>query len=127
MGLNLENKNPAYLCGRLFAVLEKIQKDYAPSLNKTVKDSYFASACSNPSAIFSRLMTLANYHLSKLKESSKVYYEKLIGNIAGEIKDEFPQRLSLDDQGRFILGYYQQNQNLYTKKNAEEEFKNGSN
>ena len=27
MALDLENKTPAYLCGRLFAVLEKLQQD----------------------------------------------------------------------------------------------------
>lgn len=130
MGLDLENTNPAYLCGRLFAVLEKVQKDYAPKLNKTIKDSYFASACVSPSSVFSSLITLSNYHISKLNEGGKIYYEKLIGDIISEIDNKFPKRLGLEDQGRFILGYYHQNKALYTGKNKDivkEETNNATN
>lgn len=42
MTLNPENTNPAYLCGRLFAVLEKIQLEATDvKLNRTIKDAYF--------------------------------------------------------------------------------------
>lgn len=42
MSLDKENKNPAYLCGRLFAVLEKIQLEATDvKLNRTIKDAYF--------------------------------------------------------------------------------------
>ena len=38
MSLDLENKNQAYLCGRLFAVLEKIQQDSSKAtINTTIK------------------------------------------------------------------------------------------
>ena len=47
MAWNDENKNPAYLCGGLFAVYEKIQQDSSGgNLNRTIKDAYFASAYS---------------------------------------------------------------------------------
>lgn len=130
MGLDLENKNPAYLCGRLFAALEKAQKDYSPSLNKTIKDSYFASACTSPASVFSRLITLSNYHISKLSEGARIFYERLISDIIGELNNNFPKRLGLEEQGRFILGYYHQNKALYTGKNknlTEEEMNNGTN
>ncbi|MGN0575379.1 MAG: type I-C CRISPR-associated protein Cas8c/Csd1 [Ruminococcus sp.] len=52
MALDLENNNGAYLCGRLFAVYEKIQKEASGGeLNRTIKDSYFASACARPATI----------------------------------------------------------------------------
>ena len=38
MALDLDNKNQGYLCGRLFAVLEKIQEDAQPGINATIKD-----------------------------------------------------------------------------------------
>ena len=45
MAWNEANKDPAYLCGGLFAVYEKIQQDSSGgSLNPTIKDAYFASA-----------------------------------------------------------------------------------
>jgi CRISPR-associated protein Csd1 len=33
MALDVENKNQGYLCGRLFAVLEKIQRNAQPGIN----------------------------------------------------------------------------------------------
>lgn len=118
MSLDLENKNQAYLCGRLFAVLEKIQQDASGGgLNRTIKDSYFASACSKPSTVFPKLYKLSQNHIKKL--SSPVFYNKLCGEILDGLDGKFPSTLSLDDQGRFIVGYAQQNKALYTKKSEE--------
>ena len=45
VALNKEDRDPAYLCGRLFAVLEKIQRESAEgTLNRTITDAYFSSA-----------------------------------------------------------------------------------
>ena len=121
MSLDLQNKNPAYLCGRLFAVLEKIQQDASgSSLNRTIKDAYFASAAATPAIVFARLMKLSGNHLSKLSDGSQVFYNKLIGGIIDELS-AFPKTLSQEAQGLFIIGYYHQNKELYTKKEKTEE------
>ena len=118
MGLDLSNTNQAYLCGRLFAVLEKIQKEASDDkLNRTIKDSYFSTAASKPATVFPKLFMLAQNHLSKLEYA--VTYNNQIGEIVNMLEDEFPTTLSLDDQGRFIIGYYQQNKALYTRKETE--------
>ena len=115
MAWNKENKNPAYLCGGLFAVYEKIQQDSSGgNLNRTIKDSYFSSACSRPSSVFPKLAKLAQNHMRKLSEGSEVYYSKMLGDIMSELEDGFPATLNLDDQGCFIVGYYQMNKKLYT-------------
>ncbi len=120
MAWNEENKNPAYLCGGLFAVYEKIQQDTSGgSLNRTIKDSYFASACSRPSSVFPKLAKLAQNHMRKLGEGTEIYYNKMIGNITNNLEGEFPSTLNLDDQGRFIVGYYQMNKKLYTSSKEE--------
>ena len=122
MALDTDNNNQAYLCGRLFAVLEKIQRDAAGvNLNRTIKDTYFASACSKPAIVFPTLLRLAQNHLNKINNS--LFYNKLIGKIIDEIDNTFPNNLSLNDQGNFIIGYYHQMENLYTKKNKKEEDK----
>ncbi len=120
VALDLENTNQAYLCGRLFAALERIQNNAAGTeLNRTIKDSYFSSACSNPSSVFPKLMKLAQYHLGKDE------YAKgdsiLIGEITGKLGTEFPRTLSLDQQGRFILGYYHQYESFFNKKKKSDE------
>lgn len=121
VSLNLENKNPAYLCGRLFAVLEKAQQDAAGgTLNKTIKDTYFSSAAATPATVFPALIKLSGTHQAKLAEKGQIYYNRLISSIVDNL-EEFPKTLSLEQQGNFIIGYYQQNKDLYTAKNSKEE------
>ena len=120
MSWNDDNKNPAYLCGGLFAVYEKIQKESSGvNLNRTIKDSYFASACSRPSSVFPKLAKLAQNHMRKLSEGSEIYYNKMIGDVMSSLDGGFPATLGLDDQGRFIVGYYQMNKKLYTSNKSE--------
>lgn len=117
LALDIENKAPAYLCGRLFAVLEKLQQDASNnSLNRTIKDSYFASASSKPAIVFPKLLRLAQNHLNKSKRP--VFYNKLIGEIVDSLGSEFPEILLLTDQGKFIIGYYQQYQSFFVKKDS---------
>ena len=127
MALDKENCSPAYLCGRLFAVLEKLQQEASGnSLNRTIKDAYFASAASRPVLVFPKLLRLAQNHLNKAK--NPVYYNILIGEIMDKIQGEFPGTLLLADQGKFIIGYYQQYQNFFVKnpeKEAETEKEKG--
>ena len=121
LALDYENRNQAYLCGRLFAVLEWLQKRALGDLNTTIKDKYFVSAAAKPATVFPKLLTLAQAHIKKLDgERNKVYYNKLIGQIINEINDEFPITLSLVDQGKFIIAYYQQNQDFFVKKEDRE-------
>lgn len=120
MSLNLDNTNQAYLCGRLFAVLEKIQQDASGgNLNRTIKDSYFSSACSKPATVFPKLIQLSQNHLKKVEYV--LFYQKLCGDIIDQLEDAFPSTLSLDEQGKFIIGYYQQNKALYAKKEKQQE------
>ncbi|MDA3057605.1 type I-C CRISPR-associated protein Cas8c/Csd1 [Campylobacter sp. VBCF_05 NA6] len=123
MSLDKENLNHAYLCGRLFAVLEKVQeKASGGGLNRTIKDAYFGSAMSNPAAVFPNLLRLYGIHLKKIdKEAFVVFYEKLVGEIMDKLGSEFKKTLLLDEQGKFILGYYQQIQDFYTKKGDKDE------
>ena len=124
VALDRENYRPAYLCGRLFAVLEKIQQEASGnSLNRTIKDGYFASASARPSMVFPKLIRLSQYHLNKVK--SPVYFNKLTGEIIGHLDGGFPDTLFLKEQGEFVVGYYQQYQSFFEKKNKEED-KNGS-
>lgn len=120
LALDIQNTNQAYLCGRLFAVLEHIQQAAASAnLNRTIKDAYFSSAASKPALVFPKLLMLSQNHIKKLNEKSIVFYNKLIEEIVDKLNGEFPNTLLLDDQGRFMIGYYHQDQTFYQKKTED--------
>lgn len=122
LALDYENKNQAYLCGRLFATLEKLQQEASNnSLNRTIKDSYFSSAASKPALVFPKLLSLAQNHLKKLNEKSLIFFNKLIQEIIDGINGEFPETLMLSEQGKFMIGYYQQYQSFFIKKDIDKD------
>lgn len=118
--LNTQNKDGAYNCGRLFAVLEIIQQKALPGINTTIKDRFFSSACSTPYLVFPRLMKLSQSHLGKLDKGSVIFCEKYIQEILSNLGDSFPKAMSMEKQGMFILGYYQQKEKIFEKKNKGE-------
>ena len=121
MSLNIQNNNQAYLCGRLFAALQKTQEDAASTnLNRTIKDAYFSSAATQPASVFPKLMMLYQNHLKQLKKGFAVNREKLIQEIIEKIDGAFPARLNLSEQGEFIIGYHQQYQDFFNKKENNE-------
>ena len=111
VSLDTENTNPAYLLGRLFAVLERAQS-IALDLKVTIKDRYFASASATPARVFPLLVKNATHHLALLKKGEKVrlgyWLEKEIGLIWMKLEADMPRAFNLEDQGRFIAGYYHQ-------------------
>lgn len=119
MSLNEQSTIPAYLLGRVFAVLEKVQKEAIPDLNATVKDRYFTSACASPKTVFPLLLRLSQHWISKAEfgYASDNRIEKIMALLDVE-KNPFPSHLSLDEQGIFVLGYYHQRAAFYVKNNA---------
>lgn len=113
--LDTENKEPAYLLGRLFAALEKTQGDALGDLNAGLKDKYYSSASATPASVFPRILRTYPHHLAKLNGGQKVVRERLIQDIIGEL-NEFPSHLNLKDQGKFAIGYYHQRKDFFTKK-----------
>jgi CRISPR-associated protein Csd1 len=119
--LDPNSTDPAYCCGRAFALLEVIQKDSAgDGLNRTIKDSYFSSASTTPSLIFPRLCRLSQHHLAKLETGHRIHREKQLGEVLNKLS-VFPRLLSLEDQGKFVLGYFHQTKDIYTSKKDKEE------
>lgn len=114
--LDEQNEDKGYLCGRLFAVLDKIQRDV--NKQRTIQEGYMNAASATPLLVFPKIMNLSAYHAKKLKDSSKIFYEKKIAEIVGKIGSKgFPASLKLQEQGRFFVGYYHQLQALYPANN----------
>lgn len=114
MSLDTERKDVPYLLGRLFSLLEKNQRDaLGNNINSTIRDRYIASASATPRRVFPLLLRLTQHHISKSE-----YERSKQNDIAGVVNDirDFPATLTLEEQGVFFLGYYQQNIANYPKK-----------
>ena len=108
-GLSREEPNVAYRLGRLFAVYEKVQWVALGKVDATIKDRYFGAASATPIAIFPLLERNSAHHLAKLRKDNKDgWYEREIDAILAGIGAVFPRSLRLEDQARFVLGYYHQ-------------------
>lgn len=117
--LDKDNNNQGYLCGRLFAVLDKIQEE--ANNQHTIRERYMNSASATPSAVFATILNLSSHHSEKLKEGRNVFFEKLKQEIIDKLDpDGFPAHLGLQDQSRFFVGYYHQRQAFFTKNEKEE-------
>jgi CRISPR-associated protein Csd1 len=118
--LDKTNENPGYLCGRLFATIEKIQSE--ANGKASVKEGYMNSASTVPATVFPTLLNLSNHHLEKLSVAGKIYFRNLEMEIFNKFDGSgFPTQLSLLEQGNFFMGYFHQLSDFYTSKkdNAE--------
>ena len=121
MSLDKENTNLGYRLGRLFAILEKAQRDALGNVNASLRDRFIGSASTRPSLVFPQLLKNAQFHVSKCSKQHPGYdirFAKLTGEIVADMQT-FPSILSLDDQGRFMLGYYHQNLVLYQRQSDD--------
>jgi len=124
--LNEEHPNPAYHCGRLMAVLARLQNAALGDVGAGVVQRYYAAASATPALVLGRLTRTSQFHLNKLDPGLSYWYEKKIAGIWGRIEDNLPTTLSLEEQSLFALGYYQQLADLRTKKSdKQEEVNNG--
>jgi len=124
MALNQERKDRPYLLGRLFAILERAQEEAIPNTNATIKDRYLASASATPGQIFHMLLKNFANHIAKLrKESAKkgraIHFEIMAQDIIAGF-DDYPATQAPEEQGLFMIGYYHQRKDLFTKKIQED-------
>lgn len=143
--MTLEHLDPdrnerAYLCGRLLAVLGRIQQDALTDdnrkgeggavLNRTITERYFASASLAPSAYLGTLVQRATTaHIPKLPDTPQTdSYRKTsrwaldhLQTLSSRIHElgGFPHTLDLTGQGEFALGYYHQRSQFYGGKPKE--------
>jgi CRISPR-associated protein Csd1 len=120
--LNPRNNEPAYLAGRVFAVLEDIQLsaaraagDDAPNVSFT--DRYFARAVTSPAVALVTGRRDARAWLKKLRRDRPTWairaeqrLDELFTQIAAA--GGIPHGTVLADQAAFILGYHQQRAEL---------------
>jgi len=118
-----DTPDPAYNLGRVLAVFENLQDKYHNYERKGagIVERYYGTASSAPASSFPLLCRLARHHLSKLKKGEEKdtkaadAIEKDITEIFSKFQPTttgqppvFPRILTLEEQGKFALGFYQQ-------------------
>jgi CRISPR-associated protein Csd1 len=117
--VNARLENTAYQCGRLMAVLGRLQTSALGDVGAGVVQRYYAAASTTPALVFGRLIRGAQFHLNKLGDQKRglaIWYERQIGEICGMIGTSMPATLGLEAQSLFALGYYQQLAALWAGK-----------
>ena len=113
-GLDPDIPSPPYQCGRMFAVLEQIQRAaLGRDVNTTIADKYLSAAMATPRAILTMLRKNAAGHLKRLRRSNTGAYYALgdrLDEVLGHLVPEpgIPLSLGLTGQSEFILGYHHQ-------------------
>ena len=116
--LNPDSRDSAYLCGRLFAVFDRLQYLALGGVNAGVVERYYASASVTPALVMGRLFRNAQFHLAKADGGVATNAAKDFEAITCALGDKFPPTLDLEEQGRFALGYYHQKAD-YRRRTAE--------
>jgi CRISPR-associated protein Csd1 len=111
--LDTNQNDAAYLCGRLLAVYEALQYQALGEVNVTVADRYYAMASARPLLAFKRLEDLSRAHLKRLRRDKRgaavalqQRVTEMIERIGQNAYGNFPASLSLEEQGRFVIGYH---------------------
>ena len=117
--LDQSNSNVGYVCGRLFATLEHLQKK--SSGIDSIRQRYLNAASTTPAAVFGNLMNLSVHHEEKLNEGAQIFFKRLKNEIIELLSAEgFPAHLDIQDQGRFFVGYHHQMADFFKKRDMEE-------
>lgn len=122
VSLDPAETNTGYRLGRLFAVLENLQRAALPGLNATIRDRFYGAASATPGSIFPVLMRGSTHHAAKLRKDRgglAHWYDTTIAEVIDGLPSNLPRHLGVEDQGRFAIGYFHQRQAMMTRAPAE--------
>ena len=100
----------------ILAQLDRIHNEaHGKSTASSPADRYYGSASSTPALVFPRLCKLARIHLAAVRKDPKRGWlapslDKELTSLIAKFNDgaAWPRTLSLEDQGRFAIGFYYQ-------------------
>lgn len=123
----MKEDHPAYLCGRMLAILDKIHNEAHDNKSaSSPANRYYGAASTTPALAFPQLCKLARHHLNKLSPYDRERFEfgvpaekraddshenfdglaTVVARLNQVAGGHFPRMLALEDQGRFAIGFY---------------------
>ncbi len=120
-----DDPNPARRLGRLFAVIERAQRAaLGDAVNATVADKFLAAASATPGRVVPNLIRNArDHHIKRLRNGHSDAdwikdadharrvagaLDRDIGRLVAQFDDGFPLQFAAEEQGLFLIGYYQE-------------------
>ena len=119
-----DDPNTARRLGRLFAVIERAQlAALGDQINATIKDKFLGAAAATPQQVFVGLLKNVQHHTRRLRNGHSdadwikdaeharrvgASLDRDIGLLWGAFKDGAPRQHSVEEQGLFFVGYYQE-------------------
>jgi len=114
VSLDRQEPNAGYRLGRLVAVLAAAQYAAIGQVNTGVKDAFFRVAFATPSHVFPFLLRRVQDYVATARrrgwEARAARLDRETSEILNKFADKgpLPAMLSLEDQGRFVIGFYHQ-------------------
>ena len=121
VGLNKDETNFGYVCGRLLYICDRIQHAAIPGLEKTFGFTQFNALCAAPALTIAYLLNLTRAHLGKLKSTRPglcYIFENQLTEVISLLPSTIPAVMGLFDPAHVGVAYYQQRDDD-TKQRAE--------
>ena len=108
--LNDLETHPAYLCGRIMAILARIQHAALGDVGAGVVQRYYAAASATPALVLGRLVRTAQIaHLPKIgSKGLQIWFENQLADTWAKLSQAPPVVLNPEGQTLFAMGYYHQ-------------------
>lgn len=125
MSLSNENDNRGYVLGRVFAVMERAQSAAIGSVGASITDRYIGAASTTPGRVFPNLFRGLQNNMSKIRKEKTGWAINLDKEISAAVAlldgdKSLPAFLDEEGQGQFFIGYYQEREKLWQKKETTE-------
>lgn len=121
MKLDPANTDRSYLFGRLMAVMEKAERDtYNQDEGREPNAIKMQSVyCERPMYAARIIHDKLEPYFERLGAKQRIFYKNLIGEIFGLFKEEDKNNMNKRLEDTYLLGYYLQRSEFYTKKEAD--------
>lgn len=120
MSLDETRTEVGYRLGRLFAVLENLQRVASGNVNAGIRDKFMSSASATPMTVFPYLLDLARSHQKKARRTSPGLAHVLDQKVEEILDgiDNYPAVFLPEERALFYLGYYQQRRAFFQSRSA---------
>ncbi len=121
MTLDYENADRSYLFGRLLAVAELVERSTYSNDEKREPNAirYQSMFYKKPLTTWTVIHESLAPYFQKLTPGSRKYFKDIIGEIFAAFKQEDENNMNKPLGEKYLIGYYLQRKELYTKKSEK--------